>query len=489
VSVILELAAGAQPGYVPQVATNLRFLLRHLDEASFEGVDKAGFPKHVLKAVGRLKARPEVRLQLLRSISELGWWCDLKLADSFAGELAAAARSICLDSARKLTVRMDKPHPDALRDHAVFVGQLMGPYHSPTIGAVEYVRALIGDPEVRSVRVYHSGTFAAEVQDLARSRWGGDIAKVTTIPIDLHTDYLSEAILEGPFTYHFWCELPLAVHIGVLSLFGPSLMFTCGDVAPAQFADVYWYCHEADYIEGLWRRQGAPAAFAANYRQTRSAPFEKVAPINRRSKTDLGFNPDDTVITTVGNRLGVDIDQAFVDGVAGLVLARPNVRWLMIGKLQDYWVDAFGSVLGPQFAYVDYDKDLAGLLAATDIFANPFRAGGGNTALLAIDAGAVVMTRSDLGDVGAFVPATHRAQGVEAYLAELEALTDHPALRAARLAEQQALLARRLDLDNFGRELKALRHLAYERFGKRAPTALETIFPPADSPKARLKAG
>src|SRR5687767_15041598 len=54
VSVILELADGAQPGYVPQVTSTLRFLLRHLDEASFAGVDKAGFPNHVLKAVGTL---------------------------------------------------------------------------------------------------------------------------------------------------------------------------------------------------------------------------------------------------------------------------------------------------------------------------------------------------------------------------------------------------------------------------------------------------
>jgi len=81
-----------------------------------------------------------------------------------------------------------------------------------------------------------------------------------------------------------------------------------------------------------------------------------------------------------------------------------------------------------------------------------------------------------------------RRFGEDAYFAEMSALLDTPALRDARRVEQQALLARRLDLDHFEGELKALRHMAYRRFAKRLPVKLKTIFP-AEPPAARLRTG
>lgn len=486
-SLMDELRAEAQPGYEQPVANAVEFLHEHLGGVIFEGVDKDAFADGVLEAVLACATSPEHKLLCLRSLGALAWWCDLKLPDAFQGRLAAGGRSICRKVADTVQVRMHRAHPDALKAHAVFVGDLAGLYHSPTLGAIEYVRALLSDPEVERVVVFHSGVLYAAVEALARSRWSADAERLQLVSTS-DRNYLNQAIQEGPFTYHFWCEPQLALHIGLLSLFGPSVMFTCADAAPAQFADVYWYCHDETYIEGLWRRQGAPRAFAANYRRTESAPFERPAPRRPRARAELGFAPDDTVIVTVGNRLGVEMDQSFVDGMGALLVARPHAKWLMIGKLQDFWRDAFQSVLGPQFAHVDYDTDLAGLMGVTDIFANPFRAGGGNSALVAIDAGCAVVTRSDVGDVGAFVPAAHKADSSEAYFAEMAALIDTPALRAARLAEQQALLARRLDLDLFAEELKALRHLAYRRFAKRLPVKLSTIFP-GEPPQARLRTG
>jgi hypothetical protein len=203
----------------------------------------------------------------------------------------------------------------------------------------------------------------------------------------------------------------------------------------------------------------------------------------------MGFRDDEVIIATVGNRLGVDMDQAFVDGVAGAVLADPKLRWVLVGGLQDYWVDAFTQGLGDQFRHIAYDDDLPGLLALTDIFANPFRSGGGNTAILAVDAGSTVLTRGDLGDVGAFIPAGHRSPDTEAYFADLAALVADPTLRAARLAEQQALLARRCDQDRFAEELKGAVEIAWRRFAKRTPGRLEPLFGAPESKLAALKGG
>ena len=278
-SLMDELRAGAQPGYEQPVADAVEFLHEHLGGAIYEGVDTEAFADRVLDAVLACAAGPEHKLLCLRSLAALAWWCDLKLPDAFQGRLAAGGRAICRKVADTVQVRMPRAHPDALKAHAVFVGDLPGLYHSPTLGAIEYVRALLSDREVERVVVFHSGVLSAAVGDLARSRWNAAAGRLQLVSTS-DGDYLNQAIQEGPFTYHFWCEPQLALHVGLLSLFGPSVMFTCADAAPAQFADVYWYCHEEAYVAGLWGRQGAPPRSPRSrlpHRSSRSWPRARAA--------------------------------------------------------------------------------------------------------------------------------------------------------------------------------------------------------------------
>jgi hypothetical protein len=492
---VLEILLNdAQPGYLPQVEEIVGRLLTQFSDAPFEDVEKADFVAH---AVGLVSARAfpaDVRLQLISDLSSLAWWCGIEISDEGAAGMAALARRTYYEAAKAINGRSGAADPDARRVHTVFTGQFVNTLHSPTRGAFDYVRALAADPEVRHVDVFHTGDFTPEIQAYGAERLGDLSGKARFYSMDRDPNFLLKAVGEGPRTFHIWCEQAFAVHISLLALFGPTVMFTCGDSAPIQFADAYWYCHEPEYIQALWRRRGVPESFIANYQALESAPFNKPQPARKRTRADLGFGPDEIIVATAGNRLGVDFDQTFVDGMASLVLANPNCRWLVVGALQDFWIGAFTQVLGDQFTHVPFDPDLASLFALTDIFANPFRAGGGNTAIMAIDAGAVVLTRDDLGDVGAFVPAGHRASGAERYFGQLTALIADPALLAARRAEQQALLARRLDQELFAKQLKALSATAYERYAARLPADLKAIYAqgapkrPALNPRAARSA-
>ncbi len=259
-------------------------------------------------------------------------------------------------------------------------------------------------------------------------------------------------------------------------MLGPTIMFTCGDAAPVQFADVYWYGHDESYISTLWRRQGAPEPFIENYRFLRSTPLNLPESKVDRTRAELGFEPGEIILVSAGNRLGRDLDQAFVDGLGGFLRRRPDVRWVAVGSLHDYWISALSRVWGRQFVHIPYDTDLRSLLANCDIFANPFRAGGGQSSVIAVDAGAVVLTRGDLGDVGSCIPPEHRAHGVADYFASLENLVADPALRSAWSREQKAYLARSADPDAFAAELGEACDLALDRFAGRTPVSLEALF-------------
>lgn len=475
-SVLEDLLDDAQPGYLPQVQEIVGRLILRFGEDAFADVEKADLVAHAVGLVSAGAFDSDVSLQLISDLSSLAWWCGLDMSAESAAAIAALARRTYYEAAKTLARQDMRPDPEARRVHAVFVGHFINPLHSPTRGAFDYARALAADPEVRQVDVFHAGALTAELQAYGGERLGDLAGKVRFYSMDVDPNFLLRAVGEGPRTFHIWCEQAFAAHISLLALFGPTVMFTCGDAPPIQFADAYWYCHEPAYIQGLWRRCGVPETFIGAYRQLESAPFNQPVGKQQRTRADLGFGPEEIVIVTAGNRLSVDFDQTFVDGMAALVLGDPKVRWVLVGRLQEFWVSTFEAVLGAQFTHVDFDFDLPSLLAVCDIFANPFRAGGGNTAIMAIEAGAVVMTRGDRGDVGAFVPASHRARDAQSYFAELKALVDDPALLAARRAEQQGLLARRLDQDLFARELKALSETAYKRFAARLPTNLKSIY-------------
>jgi hypothetical protein len=263
-------------------------------------------------------------------------------------------------------------------------------------------------------------------------------------------------------------------------------MFTCADESPVQFADVYWYFQREDRIRKLWADQGAPAAFLERYARLSSGPCLDGPQPEPMTRSAAGFPEDAFVIATVGNRLAVEMDEAYIAGVELTMRDRPNALWLVVGGLPQYLLSAFEQVLGPRFRHVPYSWELDRLMTLVDVFANPFRTGGGHSAHLALGAGAVVLTLAR-GDVSALIPDSFVASDQEEYFSYLRFLMDSPELLAAVKAEQGQYHARMRDQRLFLKEIQGLVSLAADRYEARgygAPLS-ETIFAtPARLPAA-----
>lgn len=118
-------------------------------------------------------------------------------------------------------------------------------------------------------------------------------------------------------------------------------------------------------------------------------------------------------------------------------------------------------------------------MTTVDLFANPFRAGGGNSANIALDAGAAVLSLSR-GDVSSLVPDSFIASDPEEYFRYLGFLMDSPELLAAVRAEQGQHNARMRDQGLFLKEIQGLVRLAADRYEARgcgAPLST-TVFAP-----------
>ncbi len=469
-----DIRAATQPGYEPSVAIILDRFATFLGPDAYAGAKTEDFFDRTFVRLSEPGFNPDLRLQLVADCSSLSWWCRANLGAKGLGPLHGLVRQTLHETFREASLRMEQAYPSTLTAHAVFVGRLLGPLHSPTRGSFDYVRALACDPDNRWVVVYHAGDLTPELQAYSRARLGDAAAKVRFVSTEVNSGFLSDLLNDGACTFHFWCENAYAIQISVAALVGPTIMFTCAEVAPVQFADVYWYVQDQGHIRELWKQQGAPDAYARNYCAVESYSYNPPTPLRRRVRAELGWSNDDQVIATVGNRLSVNMDPSFIESVTGFVLSHPKARWVVVGSLPQALLSELRQTLGSRFTHVPYDTDLMSLLELCDIFASPFREGGGAAAVMGIHAGAVLLVRSDI-EMSAYVPPAHRPVGVEGYVAALDTLSD-PTVRKIWLAEQQALQAQMQDDDKFASELKRLTALAFERFAQRIEMSPEQLF-------------
>ena len=462
----------AQPGYervVLEIGQRWSVILPPV----FEGATRADVATRAVEAAEGVGLTDDLRLQVAGDLVKLCWWCGMDMPDAVYVRIARLMRGVFGRIMRQVQA---PPRRLAVqpRSHALFAGALVTPLHSPSRGAIDYARALADDPAVERVHLYHRGPIGEDLVGYIQDRLGGFGGRVALIQ-DRDGSHLSEAVARGPYVHHFWCEDPLAVEISVLSILGPTVMFTCGDEPPVQYADAYWYLHEPDYIARSWRRRGVPESFIRNYVETGDSPSNVSAGVEAVDRAALGLSADTVVLATVGNRLAVDLDQAFVDGMGALLRRHPKAHWMIVGGLPPHLLNAFRTVLGPQVSHVPFERALRRLLTVADIFVNPFRRGGADSAMLAMLGQAVTLTRGDQGDVRAFVPAEHRrAATPQAFFAELDRLVADGGRRQAWRQAQGVRAARVVDEAAFTRTLARLSALAFARYLERPvnPVAL-----------------
>lgn len=471
------LLEGAEAKYAASILTIAQRWDEMLGPDALTGIDDETFVDRVLALLESGALPPDTVLQVISDLTSVSWWRGPEIDDAAAGRHSALARRLHLDNADAINLPpLDIPRAETERAHVVFVGELVGPFHSPSRGAIDYVAALALDPSVSRIELHYVGKIKTAMQAYIDERLGAAPRErgVSLVSMAETPDFLARAFRKGPCTFHFFCETPMAPHITVASRLGPTVMFTCGDDPPPQYADVYWYFHEPEHMARVWRRRGAPESFLRNYVHTISGPFYDQGKPAPKTRAEVGLPDEAFVIATVGNRLGVDLDEAFVTGMEMILRERPNCVWLVVGPLPEPLLDACQQILGDQFRHIHQDLELARLMTTVDVFANPFRNGGGNSAMIALTAGALVLTTND-GDVASMAPPEHRAVDADDYFARLAQLIDQPETMAAWRGPQQARMRLMTEQAHFLEALKGMVSIAHDRFEARRGRTLTSV--------------
>jgi hypothetical protein len=425
-----------------------------------------------------------VVLMVAEDLTALTRWRGAPAPAGVKGRLSGLARPILTRIADGLSMS-PRPLPAARlrRSHVLFVGTLRDPAHAPSQQAVGYAAALARDPKVERIEIVHSNDLTSAMRSYIQDELGGFPASrgIALISTADNPDFLADVFARGPCTFHFWYEPALSPVISVASRLGPTLMFVDSDEAPVQYADVYWSRRSQEAIRDLWSGQGAPDAFAANHVQALQVPGRALPAPEPLPRAALGLAGDALVIATVGDRLEAEMDEAYITGIELAIRDRPNCVWMVAGALPDYLSDACRQILGARFLNTPEPSDLARLMTTVDIYANPFRMGGGRSARLSAAAGASILTL-DQGAVAEIAPPDFLALDAEDYFRRLDALIALPELLAALKARQAEHLTQVGDQRALLSSLQKMVRTAAQRYAERGnglPLS-QTVFAPHD---------
>lgn len=97
-------------------------------------------------------------------------------------------------------------------------------------------------------------------------------------------------------------------------------------------------------------------------------------------------------VAVVGNRLDLEIDEAFLNIMKQIIDAAENVDFAVIGDAEKLQEKLAGTSYGKRIHFLGYYMDLLGTYRALHLYLNPRRLGGGWSSAMALMAGLPVVT-------------------------------------------------------------------------------------------------
>jgi glycosyltransferase involved in cell wall biosynthesis len=251
----------------------------------------------------------------------------------------------------------------------------------------------------------------------------------------------------------------------------PVLSLSMGGPPGIGFCDVYAGPNDPRDVEQMYDESGL-----ARPREIRQHRYGMDLPLPKRvmSRTELGLSDEDFVVCTVGNRLDGEIDSSFVDLMEAFLNQRPESRWLIVGGNELAAVRSREPVW-QRVVHVAYEADLPALYERCDVFANPFRRGGGHSVALAMDRAVPVVSLDTSNDAMMMLGAGRGVANAAAYLAALTRLREDADRRAAVGIAAQAHIREFVSWNRAMRELSALLELTRSTFYKRTAKAVAEV--------------
>lgn len=158
--------------------------------------------------------------------------------------------------------------------------------------------------------------------------------------------------------------------------------------------------------------------------------FGEAKEIHTREK--YGIKENQFVCAVVGNRLGKEVDSAFIDFMKKVTERNKNVAFAFVGAFEKGQELIENGIPKDQLFFLGYCNDLLGLYKIMDLYVNPDRMGGGFSSAMALTAGVPVLSINH-GDVLKQVGKTFCVENYDEMSKEIEKYIQDSAYREEKV--------------------------------------------------------
>ncbi len=229
----------------------------------------------------------------------------------------------------------------------------------------------------------------------------------------------------------------------------PVLALGTHAFAPVVPADA-WLCADAAHT-GLTERHwglGLPASYACDH-PCRIRETSRAGGVDRAG---LDLPADKLILISVGARLPAEIVGPWAQAMLHVLAQQPNIVWLLVGGGGDMPAALADAAPGSVMTLAHQD-DIGSVLAASDIYVNPPRIGGGFSVAEAMAASLPVVALR--GADGGNKLGEMAAVSEDDYFLKLQALLENEASRKSTGAQLRTVFEQTLSLANSHRSLDA----------------------------------
>ena len=148
------------------------------------------------------------------------------------------------------------------------------------------------------------------------------------------------------------------------------------------------------------------------------------------SRKELGFEPKDFLVITVGSRLQFEITDDLIYEMCKLLDEKPNIKWILVGETVQSECGNFKEKINlHQIINWGFEDNLVSLYGICDVFLNPDRRGGGVSLRTAMREGLPIVMRDFPSAVRPYMSPSHIVNGdYSAVVKRIQQLSEDEAL-------------------------------------------------------------
>lgn len=301
---------------------------------------------------------------------------------------------------------------------AIVAGQLIGLNHAPTKWAIDYANALKKYNPKLKIKIFVEDCFKYSPGELT---WLYQFESIVSKSCDsLHQEALAngievyysdnslkredrstkdlKAILDFKPSVIYKMGSKYNIATDLLYDYYPIVSHTMGGPEDSEFVDIFTGGYTETDMQRLYLNLNITNQFYLSHNIGIETPKKNIL----KSRIEYNLKETDFVLITVGNRLNEDITIEFVHEVASILELNENYKWIIVGAKYIELIKNRESISN-QIIFVPYEQNLFDLYQICDIYVNPIRKAGGNSAAIAMKAKLPVITQDKASDVGAFV--------------------------------------------------------------------------------------